>query len=882
MTSLSAAVAAALSLIWVDPYSHNKYLPDSFPPGGVATNQVSLSAAIGEIETVSFSIEPKRDMKKVDFISSDLKNGNGDVISGDCADLMLVKVWFRAGGRWTTSWCGRQDKPELINDLILHDDALIKVDEANTNLYLRIDYPDGARYVDIRKGRNSYFDHDLHPVKDAKKFVPFDLKKGRFQQYWLTYRVPKDAKPGVYRGHLSVVEDGRELGKIPTELEIYPFSLPRARTHYDTSKEYLSIWMGTPTIQQLLAGSKQLDVAEEKCRAIYKSLVEHNALNSGSPGDFLDDTTDDLAVRSLLMMREEGMTLKPMVNGAAADFGWAAPVEGPWLSPEGEPEIYQAALDRHAKMVDMHVKVMDKYLGHRECFFSSADECHTSVNQRSYGFWRYIISKGCKTWTDSGVAGDISSIVGINDIPAACSSSEAWNWHNGGSLAVTYAGTFTGPSSPDMWRRQKGLRYYYADFDGEHEYCFFDGRRNRWNDFIWNGQYCQFGIVYFTYDGLISTLAWEGVREGMDDIRYLSLLRMRAEAAMKSSDPKTRALGRKEFLWMDSIDPERVLNLYSFRKEVAQKIITLVKAVGPQPPDPEMPKPPMPLPPCTYGKNPPKDKSMAELAAEYEKNNRYDLAIPVLDKARRDESLPAGIRVNAALNQARLLGEILHRGEAVKVLDETIARPEFSNAQRAKLLMAKANVLMTDMVFEEKFTRPHLDEAATVLEKALKMAGASAEDRYNAIYRMVAGYLAAGEYRAAIDYCDARLADTKFTNAQKADLHLLKADSYEGLKDDKTACRMYDRAHELTPNYNAPEWKSKTLLKEGSIAKRLKDWKRAQRCYGDVLSIYNSEQEDLKNAAKRNLLFVTKQIKDERPASVETIDGAGFDIDLDE
>ena len=93
---------------------------------------------------------------------------------------------------------------------------------------------------------------------------------------------------------------------------------------------------------------------------------------------------------------------------------------------------------------------------------------------------------------------------------------------------------------------------------------------------------------------------------------------------------------------------------------------------------------------------------------------------------------------------------------------------------------------------------------------------------------------------------------------------------------------MYDRAHELTSNYNDPKWKRKTLLKEGSIAKRLKDWKRAQRCYGDILSTYNSEEEDLKNAAKNNLLMVTKQIKNERPDSMETIDGAGFDIDLDE
>ena len=59
------------------------------------------------------------------------------------------------------------------------------------------------------------------------------------------------------------------------------------------------------------------------------------------------------------------------------------------------------------------------------------------------------------------------------------------------------------------------LRYYYADFDGLHEYCFHTAE-NAWNDFSYRGPYSQFQFVYLTYDGLISTLAWEGVREALD------------------------------------------------------------------------------------------------------------------------------------------------------------------------------------------------------------------------------------------------------------------------------------------------------------------------------------------------------------------------------
>ena len=48
MTPLASLFAAAFSLIWVDPYGDNPYLPDAFPKGGVETNLVSLAAARGD------------------------------------------------------------------------------------------------------------------------------------------------------------------------------------------------------------------------------------------------------------------------------------------------------------------------------------------------------------------------------------------------------------------------------------------------------------------------------------------------------------------------------------------------------------------------------------------------------------------------------------------------------------------------------------------------------------------------------------------------------------------------------------------------------------------------------------------------------------------
>ena len=253
---------------------------------------LGCAAAKGEFESISFSVCPSRDLKKVDFVPSDLTGPGGAKIPASASDFALVKCWYRAQGRWETSWSGHTGKPTLINDLILHDNDLVRVveaeDYADRTILLRFSYADGPVWVDMKKhgAGKDHFRHEIFPVKDAKKFVPFDLKKGRYQQYWFTWKVPEDAKPGLYRGTLAVKEDGKDIDSIKVELEVYPFALPTPRTHYDASKRFTVSWMGTPSIAGELKYCKDLKIAEQKVFNIYKSLADHNADEPSGPGAF--------------------------------------------------------------------------------------------------------------------------------------------------------------------------------------------------------------------------------------------------------------------------------------------------------------------------------------------------------------------------------------------------------------------------------------------------------------------------------------------------------------------------------------------------------------------------------------------------------------------
>ena len=211
------ALLAALTVFRVDPWFHKPILPDADPEKGVVTDTIPFAAAKGEIEAISFVVNPDADYAKVDVVPSDLI-GPGDArIPASAADVALVKVWFRPGGRWISSWKGDQANPEPINNLGLHDDALIKVDWENKVNYLRGEYPDGVYYMDIsRRDLDTHFNHDCEPVKDAPKFVPFDLKKGFRQQYLITWKIPKDAKPGDYKGTITLSTLNSQLSTCPS------------------------------------------------------------------------------------------------------------------------------------------------------------------------------------------------------------------------------------------------------------------------------------------------------------------------------------------------------------------------------------------------------------------------------------------------------------------------------------------------------------------------------------------------------------------------------------------------------------------------------------------------------------------------------------------
>ncbi|MFQ6034597.1 MAG: glycoside hydrolase domain-containing protein [Sedimentisphaerales bacterium] len=69
---------------------------------------------------------------------------------------------------------------------------------------------------ETESGRPGYL---VRPPKEAS------IPSGRNQQVWICFKVPVDAKPGLYHGQVSISAEGLRSIRLPIQIEVYPFDL---------------------------------------------------------------------------------------------------------------------------------------------------------------------------------------------------------------------------------------------------------------------------------------------------------------------------------------------------------------------------------------------------------------------------------------------------------------------------------------------------------------------------------------------------------------------------------------------------------------------------------------------------------------------------------
>ena len=164
---------------------------------------------------VPHRIVPVEDLEGVDLVPSDLVCGSAKIPSS-AVDLKVVAVVWKYSTAWMSIKQRRSaDDHALIPCMLVHDEKLIVRDDRTMTNWLRGDYEGGVRYINMSTADcPERFNDDLHPVRDAKRFVPCSLQKGKYKQFMLTAHVAKGTKPGLYTGAIALVENaGKTLAE---------------------------------------------------------------------------------------------------------------------------------------------------------------------------------------------------------------------------------------------------------------------------------------------------------------------------------------------------------------------------------------------------------------------------------------------------------------------------------------------------------------------------------------------------------------------------------------------------------------------------------------------------------------------------------------------
>jgi len=562
----AAAEPGAVVAYTTDPTSEEMVLPDAIPEEADFGQSVDVFAAQDEFESASVVVMARRPVGSFTVRLSDLVCGDAVIPASD-VDIRLVKRWFRTGGAWFSYFADFRHRV-LTPHLLVHDDDLVRVDELRTRNYYRLDYPEGTRYVDVSdpaRGRDPWNNHV--PFNDAKELKPIRSLDafGRNQQYWLVFHAGKDARPGIYRGTLDLVADGRRIGALAVNFRIFPFALPRRGASYDSlARPYLA----NVNVQGNLNEGLEWKDIESSALAQLRSMRDHNALETASV--WSDPSVAALARKS----------------GFEPDIVFAdVPLER-WQSMFRKKKTELTEEDRK-----LGLRVAERYCrrftdfyheqypeAKKYCIFYSEDPSYTSLGvfqsdqtllAHKLGWEVFAHGLNDNNWH---FASDLQNL----QIQSSLDRREADRWHAVGASVCTYAKPFAAPENPAVHRRFLGLhRYKHSHFDGNMQHGMKDRNANQFApDPHGDGNYrCQI-MLYPTQKGFLETICWEGVREGYDDVRYATKLRQTAEPLLKATDESVRREACRALAWLENQDGATA-SMETVRLGCAERILTL-------------------------------------------------------------------------------------------------------------------------------------------------------------------------------------------------------------------------------------------------------------------------------------------------------------------
>ena len=562
----------ALAFYTTDPMSQVRLMPYMIPSEADFSGSLDVVAAQDEFEPASLVVMARKPVGSFTVKMGDLVCGGERIPAGD-VDIRLVKRWYRTGGAWFSYFADFRHRV-LAPHLLVYDDALVKVDELRLRNFYRLDWPEGTRYVDVSDPTRTrvHWTRDV-PFRDAKTLQPIASldEFGRNQQYWLLFHAKKGQKPGVYRGAIDLIADGRTVAKMPVNFRVLDFELPlRGASYEDLSRFYISHC----NIQGSIIQGRTIEEMRASALAELKSIRNHNSLDTNSI--FTDPETAKLAKEA----------------GFPTDEIWAelrVPRWQDFFKGKDMSALTEADRKLGMRFAERSVKALADYFdenfpgSRRWCLFCSESRGYAPLNVFQQDQSEIAHRLGWRVFAHGMSDNNFHSAADSQDMQIQTSLSRrlADQWHSIGSPIAVYAKPFASPETPAVHRRMLGLgRYKGSRFDGNMQHGVMDMNPNQFApDPGGDGNYrCQI-MLYPQQAGFLETICWEGVREGFDDVRYATLLRQIARPHLEDADDAVRRESRRALAWLENQDGN-LASMQAVRLGIVDRILNLKTLIG--------------------------------------------------------------------------------------------------------------------------------------------------------------------------------------------------------------------------------------------------------------------------------------------------------------
>jgi hypothetical protein len=453
--------------------------------------------------------------------------------------------------------------------------------------------PNQPGHVTVRSAPARFPDY-LMPDKQIS------LNKGMFQSVWLTISIPYTAGAGGYSGNVTVKSSEGEQS-LPVYLRVYPLSLPAER-HLKVTE-----WYNTRNFEKLHgvegiyseAWFNMLRVYAENMAAhrqnVFQVSMNSIAISVSSAGELSFDFSRFDQIAQVFWDTER---MDYLETGFLAKFG-----EGAWFSTEIVLKDFHVKSEETGEQIIIPGKdivpallpAFESHLRRKGWLDKTLFHIHDEPTLRNVMAWRELSAYLHRYAPDLIRIDAIETTNLFDDIEIAVPKLDYLGaWHDtyrkaareGTELWFYTVGIYQANSYPNKTidmpvmdnRIMHWLNYKY-DLSG-----FLHWGWNQWTE----NPYAEVGMhigdgwhVYPVKEGVLNSLRWEQMRNGLQDYEYFWMLENKIEAlkdslgsSFKWIDPKQRSKEIAGQVVMDLLnhthDPQV---LYQAKREVIEELL---------------------------------------------------------------------------------------------------------------------------------------------------------------------------------------------------------------------------------------------------------------------------------------------------------------------